>query len=960
MIHAILLLASSVPAACPAKTPGFATREVVAVRAGTILTVENGILSSGTILIEDGKISAIGADLDLPGGARVVDYGPDAVIAPGLVAADSSFHSARPSERTADPAVMAVDAFDPFASYVFALQEGVTSAYLPPARGRLIAGQGAFVKLAGHSDVGGAGRVLLESVAIHGSVGTEARRTPGYWQPPLPATVDVGMGVEEPQLPRTLMGAIAALGELVELARGGEDDGRYGPGTGTLLRELIEAQRPWRMGASSTPEIRALIAFFKEKRLPLVIDGASGAATVAEEIADSGFPVIVKSPILANSSGRDFGKDRDAQEPAFDVAASLERAHVRFAIAPSEDAAASDLRFAAQIASRGGLDRAAALRAITLSPAEILGVSDRLGSLVPGKDADFAVFNGHPLEPGTSAIATWVDGQNVHERVREKTAVVLSVEELFVGDGEILRPGEVLIQDGKIREVGRRVGRPAGAEIVRGKAAMPGMIDALGHLGLSGSARVPATRFDLSRIIEPAELSERRVARAGVTTVVLSPRGASRSGAPMMAYKPAVADYDRMLVRNPVALRFQWTDRNRLESGESLREVLTKAVTYAKKWDEYEKKKAAWTPPKEEPKAEEPKRDEKKSSESDSKTDEGKKDESEDKAKADKKDEKKEDKKKKKGEKEAPKPVTGAWETQVVVPPFEKTRLRLYVLDEEGKISGSLRCSSLSDGLIEISGERKETKVTLSGAASRGRVELTLEEKEGKLQGKLVQGATSVEITLDQTSTEYEVAKRSERRKVKEEKKEAKGQPSSPGIDPELEPLRKAIQGDGAVVVGVDREDEILACVDAFANAGIQPILLGAEDAWKVAEKIRGRVAGVLLDQEIMASDPKTGSRRRNRYAEMVEAGIPIAFHSDAEEGAVDLPTIAAYAVSQGMGAEAALRALTSDAARMYAMEERVGRLAPGCDGDVALLDGNPLDVSTRVLRVWAGGEEVR
>ncbi|MFN0006526.1 MAG: amidohydrolase family protein [Planctomycetota bacterium] len=964
MIHAILLFAGSVPAAFPVRVPASAPREVVAVRAGTILTVENGILSNGTILIDDGKITAIGADLDVPGGAHVVDYGPDAVIAPGLVAADSGFQALRPSERTADPAVMAADAFDPFASYVFALQEGVTSAYVPPARGRLIAGQGAFVKLAGHNDLGGAGRILRESVAIHGSVGTEARRTPGYWQPPLPATVDVGMGVEEPQLPRTLMGAITALGELVELARGGPDDGRYGPDTATQLRELIEAGRPWRMGASSTPEIRALLGFFQEKELPLVIDGASGAASLAGEIADSGFPVIVKSPILANATGRDFGKDRDAQEPVFDVAASLERAHVRFAIAPSEDAAASDLRFAAQIASRGGLDRAAALRAITLSPAEILGVSDRLGSLVPGKDADFAVFNGHPLEPGTSAIATWVDGKKVHERVREKTAVVLSVEELFVGDGEILRPGEVLIQDGKIREVGRRVGRPAGAEIVRGKAAMPGMIDALGHLGLSGSARVPATRFDLSRIVAPAELSERRVARAGVTTVVLSPRGASRSGAPMMAYKPAVADYDRMLVRNPVALRFQWTDRNRLESGQSLREILTKAVAYAKKWDEYEKKLAAWTPPKEEPKPEEAKSDDKKGSESDSKSDEGKKDESGDKAQADKKDEKKEEKKdekkKKKGEKEPPKPITGAWETHVAVPPFEKARLRLYALDEEGKISGSLRCSSLSDRLIEISGERKETKVSLSGEANRGRVDLTLEEKDGKLQGKLVQGAASVEITLEQTSTEYEVAKRSERRKVKEEKKEIKGQPSSPGIDPELEPLRKAIQGQGAVVVGVEREDEILACVDAFEDAGIKPILLGATDAWKVAEKIRGRIAGVLLDQEIAATDPKTGSRRRNRYAEIVSAGIPIAFHSDAEEGAVDLPTIAAYAVSQGMGPEAALRALTSDAARMYAMHERVGRLAPGCDGDVALLDGNPLDVSTRVLRVWAGGEEVR
>jgi hypothetical protein len=298
-----------------------------------------------------------------------VDYGPDAFVAPGLVSADSSFEVAKPSDRTADPAVMAIDAFDPYVSYVFALQEGVTSAYLPPARNRLIAGQGAFVKLAGESPSGGAGRPISRSVAIHGSVGTDARRAPVYWEPPLPATVDVGLGVEDPQLPRTLMGAIVALDELVALARGAKDDGRYGPGAGALLRELIATKRPWRMGATSAVEVRALLGFFTEKGLPLVIDGASGAGSAVEEIAKSGFPVIVKSPILANSTGRDFGKERDSVAPVFDVAASLERAHVRFAIAPSEDVAASELRFAALIASRGGLDREAALRAITLAPA---------------------------------------------------------------------------------------------------------------------------------------------------------------------------------------------------------------------------------------------------------------------------------------------------------------------------------------------------------------------------------------------------------------------------------------------------------------------------------------------------------------------------------------------------------------------------------------------------------------
>jgi imidazolonepropionase-like amidohydrolase len=285
------------------------------------------------------------------------------------------------------------------------------------------------------------------------------------------------------------------------------------------------------------------------------------------------------------------------------------------------------------------------------------------------------------------------------------------------------------------------------------------------------------------------------------------------------------------------------------------------------------------------------------------------------------------------------------------------------VNDEEGKVSGTLRCASLASGLVPISGERKEKKVSLSGEGDRGAITLDLEEKDGKLSGKVALGTASASVELKQTSTEYEVARRAERRKPKEAsdaKKEVKGAPKPPSVDPELEPLRRAMKGQSAVVVGVEREDEILDCVAAFEASGIKPILYGARDAWKVAEKIHGRVAGILLGQQIVWSEPKTGALRRNRYAEIVRADIPIAFHSDAEEGASDLQSIAAYAVSEGMSAEAALRALTLDAARMYAIDDRVGAIAPGLDADVALLDGSPLDLSTRVQRVWVAGEEVR
>jgi imidazolonepropionase-like amidohydrolase len=937
--------------AAPAATQSASSNGgTVAVQAGTIHLVDNGVVLTGgaTMLLHDGKIIAVGKDVEVPAGARVVDYGPDAIIVPGLVAADSTYGAPRASDRSADPFVRASDNYDAYASFAFALQEGVTSAYLAPGRGRLIAGQGAVIKLGGGPE---ADRLLNDSAAVHAAISNEARNAPGYWEPPVPATIDVGMGVVKQELPGSLMGAIVALNELWTRAETGQDDGEYGRGVGAKLRELIDAKKPWRVGADSVAEIRAALDFFSKKNVPLIVDGANSAASVAQEIAKSGATVIVDAPFAPNTGGRDFGKEQDARWPRFDAAPALAKAGVKFAIAQSNSAPASDLRFAAALMSRGGLDRETALRAITLSPAEMMGVADRIGSLAPGKDADFAVFNAHPVDASASVIATWVSGEVAYKSY-EGAAVVVRADEVHLGNGEVLSPGEILMEKGRIVAVGRSVGRPAGATVIRGGAAMPGLIDAFGHLGLEGSTRVPATRFELKRLVEPGDFADRRVARAGVTTIVLAPRGFSRSGAPMMAYKPADSDLDRMVVADPVALRFQWTERNRRESGRSVRDVLQKAGEYKKKWEEYDQKLAKWVPP---PASETPdkKEEAKKEGEGD------KKEEAKKEGEGEKKEDAKKDEKKKKGDE--PKPMTGAWEAKITFPPFDEARMRLYVNDENGKITGSLRCDTLSSTLIPVTGTREKNKVALSGEGSKGMVVLEGEIADSKLKGKVLLGETRVEFEATQTSTEYEIIRRGEVRKPKDEKKpEVKGEPKSPGVDPELEPLRDAMMGKGAIVVGVDREDEILDCVDAFEKAGIKPILFGANEAWKVADKLRGRIAGILLTQRVVFTEPKTGAQKRNRYSELAEYGIPVAFHSDAEEGAADLPLMAAYAVSQGMSSSAALRALTIDAAKMYAIEDRVGTIAPGRDGDVVLLDRSPLDVSATVLRVWVNGKEVR
>lgn len=943
-------------------------RGIVAVRAGTIHLVEEGrVLTDGVVLIKDGRIQAVGSGLDLPVDTTVIDYGKDAVIVPGLVAAMSPYALGASSKRSADPTLSALDGFDTYRIYADGLSGGVTSAYLAPADNRLISGVGAVVKLGGEKD---AARVLSAEAALHGAIDAAARNTPGYWEPPIPAAPDQDLGYARPQLPRSAMGAIVALDELL--------DGSTGPGASTFEREygrrtagelarLLGARTPLRLSASEPAEIRALIEFAARRHVPVVIDRAEGAAEVAAEIAAAGLPVVFRVPYYPNNSASDRGKDPEARWVELDAPAALVAAGARVAITGWST---RDLLFAARLASRGGLEPAAALRAITLAPAEMLGVASRVGSLREGKDADLCVLNGDPLAAGSSVLATWIDGKVVWKAKDEGRATVLEVDELHVGDGTILRPGQLLLQDGLIREVGARVSHPAGATVVRGRAAMPGMIDVFGHLGLEGSRRMVGSDYDLAALVEPGDAVDRKVALHGITTVALSPRGSNDAGAPMMAYKPAAAD--EQVIDGLVAVRLRWEDPSRPRNGQSVTALLERAAEYRAKWLEYEQAMASWTPPPPAPPAEkkaDEKSDEKKDGEA--AAGEEKKDEKAADEKKDEGSEKKEDsksKKKKKGEPEElePDPITGQWAGEVALGETKhalKLRTKLAKAGESGKVEGNLRCDAASAKLVTIEGwlDREKRTFVARGIGTQGRVEFTGELKDGKLVGKLTVGGKSHDSTLERKSKEYVVAGRTEpvEEPAAESAPEPKGKPKEPRKDPRLEPLRRAMDGTAAVVIEVERVNDILACVDTFERFGIRPVLYNAREAHLVKDELAGRVAGVLPSPTVVAFDAKRGTDYLMPYAELQNAGVPVAFPSEAEEGAIDLPLRAAYAVANGMSPDGALRALTADAADMLAIDGRVGRLAAGLDGDVLLLDGPPLEPDTSVVRAWVNGEEV-
>ena len=169
---------------------------------------------------------------------------------------------------------------------------------------------------------------------------------------------------------------------VVKPARGAGGDAslesEYGRTAGPALKELIEAGVTWRMGANSEREVRALLEVFGETGLPLVIDGAANAAGLADEIAKAGVSVVF-APRAGGTI--DFGKGPDGNWPVYDVASKLAAAGVNVVVKPIGNTAIRDLRLSAALAMRGGMSAETALHAITLGPATLFGVADRVGSL---------------------------------------------------------------------------------------------------------------------------------------------------------------------------------------------------------------------------------------------------------------------------------------------------------------------------------------------------------------------------------------------------------------------------------------------------------------------------------------------------------------------------------------------------------------------------------------------------
>jgi len=387
---------------------------LLAITNGRIYTITQGILPRGDILVENGKIVAIGTGLPVPSGATVVDATGKYVF-PGFVEAhghagvmeDGFGWEGRDGNELTDPVtahVRAIDAINPEEQGLRdAVEGGVTTLWSTPGSGNVIGGDGVTIKTHGR------GRTVDEMIikypsGLKAAMGENPKRVYG----------------NQKKMPSTRMGVAGVMREalakgqnyLQKMKRAAEDPEK--PFERDLKMEAIarvlRREIPLRVHAHRADDIMTAVRIAEEFNIEITIEHCTEGHKVADELAKRGIRAVVGPSLTARSKVE--LRDRTLLTPLV-----LAKAGVEFAIMTDHPVIPIQyLPFSAALAVREGLDEEIALRAITINAAAIAGVADRVGSLEVGKDADIVVWSDHPFELMSRVLVTIVDGQVVYQR----------------------------------------------------------------------------------------------------------------------------------------------------------------------------------------------------------------------------------------------------------------------------------------------------------------------------------------------------------------------------------------------------------------------------------------------------------------------------------------------------------------------------------------------------------------
>ncbi len=392
------------------------------IQGGTVYTVADGIKADTDVLIRDGKIVAIGASLNVEG-ARVVDARGKRVY-PGLVHANTvagltEISSIRAMNDFAEvgainPNARAQTVINPDSELLPVIRaQGVTTLHIAPQGGQgVLTGTTAIVQPDGWT---------VEDMRLVSDAGVflqwPSARTPSFLPPQMAAEIEKAAANNLVSL-QNAMDAARAYDKQVQAKVNRASDLRL-----AALLPVLHGERKVFVAADDLTPIREALAFCRKEKLRCVLVGAQDAWRMPEEIKAAGVELILGSPFnLPLRRSESF-------DQAYSNAAKLADAGLSFAISGDGSSFSAPLDGnlalnAAQYLSFG-LSEAQALRAITLTAAEILGVADRVGSISVGKQADLVIVDGDLFEPASRIDAVYMRGTALdltsrHTKLRDK------------------------------------------------------------------------------------------------------------------------------------------------------------------------------------------------------------------------------------------------------------------------------------------------------------------------------------------------------------------------------------------------------------------------------------------------------------------------------------------------------------------------------------------------------------
>ena len=408
----------------------------IAIRGGNILTINDAPIENGVILIKDGKIEALGQDVMMPADVRTIDASGKFVM-PGLIDAQSRLfviESELNESRAIAPELSIIDAIDPFIKeYREVLAQGVTAIYVAPGSRSLVGGKGAVLKLNGSKTADK--MVLKADVAVKAAIGVSPNNESSsltrleHYSSIREALLETKVYMQRKEkYDRELAEYKEKKAEYEKKDSEREAEKKEKPKrpakfrpnpTYEILAKVIRNEIPLQIEAHRVSDILNALRLADEFGFSLILDKCTEGYMISDEIARRKVPVIV-GPVSTSfvDMPRLEYRNHDMRNAGI---LSKRRVKLALGVAGRDGASSKFVLSAAAMAAANGMDTDAALRAITLTPAEIFGVADRIGNLEVGKDADIVILNppdvrADPLDALTQVETVLIEGKIVFEK----------------------------------------------------------------------------------------------------------------------------------------------------------------------------------------------------------------------------------------------------------------------------------------------------------------------------------------------------------------------------------------------------------------------------------------------------------------------------------------------------------------------------------------------------------------